>query len=114
MINDNHLGNSEYLSRSVSENVSASCTAVSAAIESAQDLLSRGKETSAAQYEQFGRQMADLVADHSHRLSILAEGAGNAIEREALKDVSASLVNAIERLRAAGAEAPAEAFALAA
>ncbi len=69
---------------------------MSAAIDSAESLLSKMGEISAAEYEKFGRQISDLAAEYSRGLSTVAEGMGNTIERQSLSDIALSLNKSIE------------------
>ncbi len=93
------------LVKPASENITASWTAISAAIDSAQSLLSKMGQVSAAEYERFGRQIMDMAVEYSRGLTKLSEGAGTAAERQALSDIASSLQDSIENLRNGGAEA---------
>ena len=95
----------EAVLKSVNENLTASWTAVSMAIENAEYLLSKMESVSAAQYEKFGRQMADLASDYSRGLASLAEGSGSASERQMFVYVASSMQEAVDNLRTSGAEA---------
>ncbi len=94
----------EAVLKSVNENLTASWTAVSMAIENAEHLLSKMEEISAAQYEKFGRQMADLAADYSRGMASLAEGSGCASERQMFAYVASSMQEAVDNLRTGEAE----------
>ncbi len=95
----------QYFLEPVNENLTASWTAVSSAIECTQSLLSKIERVTAADYERFGKQLADMAADYSRALSAVAEGAGTVIEREAYSEVAVSIANAVDNLREGGAEA---------
>jgi hypothetical protein len=95
----------DFLIKRVSENITASWTAVTVAVDSAESLLSKAGQVTAAEYEKFGRQISDLAAEYSRGLSNLAEGTGNVVERRALSDIASSLGNSIDNLREGGAEA---------
>ena len=94
----------EAVLKSVNENLTASWTAVSMAIENAEYLLSKMGSVSAAQYEKFGRQMADLASDYSRGLASLAEGSGSASERQMFVYVASSMQEAVDNLRTGEAE----------
>ncbi len=80
-------------------------SAVSTGIGEAQELISRKGRISASEYEAFGKKMADLAVDYSRGLSELAAGTGNSVERQVFQEISTSIVEAIDNLRAGGSEA---------